>query len=156
MTATRLPVETSARLGLDPAHLPGLVGDGLLDGLDGDRLVLEVERAGLLARSRADAAGEFREVVGGVEVARGLLPVVLDQTRSFQSGIWLCTGQPVGPWQKGMPQSMQRAACLLQVVVVERQRELAEVADAFAGELILLLLPVVFEKACDLAHGFAP
>ena len=33
------------------------------------------------------------------------------QTRSFQSGIWLCTGQPVGPWQKGMPQSMQRPAC---------------------------------------------
>ena len=42
---------------------------------------------------------------------------------------------------------------LLQVAVVERQGELAEMANAFAGELILLLLPVVFEKACDLAHG---
>jgi hypothetical protein len=41
---------------------------------------------------------------------------------------------------------------LLQVVVVQRQRELAEVAHALTGELILLLLPVVFEKACDLAH----
>ena len=45
---------------------------------------------------------------------------------------------------------------LLQVAVVERQRELAEMAYAFAGELILLLLPVVFEKACDLAHRIRP
>ena len=41
---------------------------------------------------------------------------------------------------------MQRAACLLQVVVVERQGELAEVANAIAGELVLLLLPVDSRK----------
>ena len=30
-------------------------------------------------------------------------------TRSFQSGMMLVSGHPV--WQKGMPQSMQRAPC---------------------------------------------
>ena len=41
---------------------------------------------------------------------------------------------------------------LLQIVVVEGQGELAEVPHAIARELVLLLLPVVFEEACDLAH----
>jgi hypothetical protein len=39
-----------------------------------------------------------------------------------------------------------------QVALVHRQRELAEMAHAVAGELILLLLPVVFEEPCDLTH----
>ena len=40
----------------------------------------DVERAGGLARRRADAAGHLGEVVGGVEVARRLLPVgVIDE-----------------------------------------------------------------------------
>jgi hypothetical protein len=30
-------------------------------------------------------------------------------TRSFQSGMMLCTGHP--DWQNGIPQSMQRAPC---------------------------------------------
>src|ERR1700756_2909125 len=64
-------------LGLHPAIVPGAVDDGAFDGLDGDRIVVDVERAGRLARRRADAAGEFREIVGRVQVAGGLFPVVL-------------------------------------------------------------------------------
>jgi hypothetical protein len=40
------------RLRHDEAHLIGLVGNRLFDGLDRDRRVLEVERAGFLARRR--------------------------------------------------------------------------------------------------------
>src|SRR5438874_8812414 len=40
------------------------VGDGAFDGLDGDGVVVDVERAGRLARRRADAAGHLRKVVG--------------------------------------------------------------------------------------------
>ena len=36
------------------------------------------------------------------------------QTRSFHSGIMFPSGQPW--WQNGMPQSMQRPACLRSVV----------------------------------------
>ena len=63
------------RLRLDPAVLEGAVDDRAFDRLDGDRVVVDVERAGRLARRRADAAGEFREIVGRVQVARGLFPV---------------------------------------------------------------------------------
>src|SRR5207302_11220028 len=58
-----------------PALRDGAVGDGALDGLDGDRIVVDVERAGGLARRRADAAGHFRKIIGAVQIARGLLPV---------------------------------------------------------------------------------
>ena len=35
-----------------------------------------------------------------------------EDTWTTTDGVIHCTGQPVGPWQKGVPQSMQRAACL--------------------------------------------
>src|SRR5262249_26241046 len=63
------------RLGLDPALLLGLVGDRALDRLDGDRVVVEVERARGLAWRRAHAAGDLGKIVGRVQVARRGLPV---------------------------------------------------------------------------------
>ena len=114
----------------------------------------------LSVQASSQGAGQMRPVNSGKLLVEWRLRAASSQsfwkTRSFQSGIWLCTGQPVGPWQNGMPQSMQRAACLRRSLVVERQRELAEMANAVAGELILLLLPVVFEKARDLAHPAYP
>ena len=53
-------------LGLQPAIFPGAIDDGAFDGLDGDRVVVDVEGAGGLARRRADAAGELGEIVGRV------------------------------------------------------------------------------------------
>ena len=56
----------------------------------------DVERAGGLARRRADAARDFGEVVGRVQVLRRHFPVgVVDEV--VPVGIWLFTGQPV--WQ---------------------------------------------------------
>ncbi len=43
------------RLRHDPAFFPTLVDDEVLDRLDADRIVVDVERAGRLARRRADA-----------------------------------------------------------------------------------------------------
>ena len=57
------------RLRPHPALGEGLVGDGAFDRFDGDGHVDDVERAGGLARRRADAARHLGEVVGGVEVA---------------------------------------------------------------------------------------
>src|SRR6202022_797271 len=42
----------------DPAVFPGAVDDRAFNGLDGDRIVIDVERAGRLARRRADPSGE--------------------------------------------------------------------------------------------------
>ncbi len=74
-TATRLPVLCAAICGLTQLLFPGPVGDGAFDGLDGDRLVLQVQGAGLLARRRADPAGDLGEVVGGVQQLGGLFEV---------------------------------------------------------------------------------
>ena len=55
---------------------PAAVDDLALDGLDGHRVVVDVERAGRLAGRRADAAGELREVVGGVQGLQRRAPLV--------------------------------------------------------------------------------
>ena len=66
-TATRFPVLRAGGCGVDPALVPALVDDGVLDRLDAHRIVVDVERAGRLAGRRAHAAGELREVVGRVQ-----------------------------------------------------------------------------------------
>src|SRR5262249_22045219 len=51
------------RLGHDPAFLEALVDDGALDALDGDRLLVDAEDAGALARRRTHTTGELGKVV---------------------------------------------------------------------------------------------
>ncbi len=92
-------------LRLDPAFAPAALDDGMLDRLDRHRLADQVQRAGRLARRRADPAGEIREVVGLVQDGQRTARVVLiDPVVPFR--MMLLTGQPV--WQNGIPQSMQR------------------------------------------------
>ena len=76
MTATRRPVRTEGRTGCHPPLVPGPVDDRHLDLLDGDRVGVDAEHAGGLARRRAQAPGELGEVVGGVQAFDGGLPVV--------------------------------------------------------------------------------
>ena len=78
-TAIFLPVLVRGDFRLEPAIVPGAIDDGAFDGLDGDGIVVDVERAGGFARRRADAAGEFRKIVGRVQVARGFFPVAADR-----------------------------------------------------------------------------
>ena len=75
-----LPVFGLGRNGSDPAFCEGPLGDLVLDVLDGDRLVVDGQRAGGLARRGADAAGDLGEVVGRVQVLGRLAPAVaIDQ-----------------------------------------------------------------------------
>ncbi len=60
----------------DPALRPGPVDDLDLDLLDRDRVLVDAEHAGRLARRGAEPPGELGEVVGGVEAVDGLAPVV--------------------------------------------------------------------------------
>ena len=62
------------RFGLDPAFLIAPVGDFLFDVFDGDRVGVDAEDATGFAGGRADAAGEFGEVVGGQQGAEGVFP----------------------------------------------------------------------------------
>ena len=78
---------------------------------------LMVTGSSLIPRTQAasQGAGQSRPVKSGkllVACSRSIASRQLSRyTRSFQSGMMLSSGQP--SWQKGMPQSMQRAACFL-------------------------------------------
>jgi hypothetical protein len=65
-------------LRLDDAIHPGMVGDCLLDALDGDAaagvLLVDGQHARGLTRRRAEPPGELREVVGGVQAIAGGIP----------------------------------------------------------------------------------
>ncbi len=60
----------------DPALVPRPVDDLDLDLLDRHGVGVDAEHARRLARSRAQAAGELREVVRGVQPVDGVAPVV--------------------------------------------------------------------------------
>ena len=58
-----------------PAFFPPAINDRAFDRLDRHRLVDDVQCAGRLAWGGADAAGEFGEVVGGMEHRQRPLPI---------------------------------------------------------------------------------
>ena len=59
-----------------PTLVPSLVGDRHLDLLDRDRIFVDAEHAGRLARGGTDAPGELGKVVGGMESLAGLVPLL--------------------------------------------------------------------------------
>ncbi len=58
----------------NPAFLEAALDDVLLDFLDSHRRLVDAEHAGGFAGRGANAAGEFREIVGGVQLADRLAP----------------------------------------------------------------------------------
>ena len=67
----------------------------------------------LSVQAASQGAGQTRPVNSGKLLVECRTSIAWRQswrnTRSFQSGMMLLTGQPF--WQNGMPQSMQRAPC---------------------------------------------
>ena len=72
------PLARASRRGLrgNPALVPSTVDDLAFDRLDRHRIVLDVQSTRRLAGGGADAAGEFREIVGGLQVIQRLAPLV--------------------------------------------------------------------------------
>ena len=63
----------------------------------------------------------------------------------------LFSGQPV--WQKGTPQSMQRAPCDAERFFGKRVVNLEPIPDALGGRAAFGNFARVFEKAGDFTHG---
>ena len=107
-------------------------------------------------------AGQSRPVNSGkllVACSRSIAPSQSSrQTRSFHSGMMLPSGQPW--WQNGMPQSMQRPAC----VGDDRQQrppgparvDLVPVLDALLDRPPLGDLAAVLEEALGVSHAAPP
>src|SRR4029077_13121236 len=71
-----LPIGLAGRgLWFDPAFRECAVDNRAFDGLDRDRRVLDVQRAGRFAWRWTHAPGDFWEVVGREQIARGFGPV---------------------------------------------------------------------------------
>src|SRR5262249_25092311 len=137
----------------DPALFPAPVDDRAFYGLDGDRRVDDVQGAGGLARRRADAAGELREVVGGLQVLQRLLPLLaIDQ--AVDVGDLVVHGAAGVAERNAAIHAASRLA--VQRRPVERHEELFPVAQALLGIGVGAILAVDLEKAGGLAHENAP
>ena len=153
MTATFLFGPALRRLRLHPSFLEGAVDDRAFDRLDGDRRVLDVERAGRLARRGADPAGEFRKVVGREQIARRLLPIaaigeivpvgdlVVDRTADVTIG----------------DAAIHAARRLIaRRLLAQGQHEFAIMADSVGGRRIAPVRAIDLQKSRDLAHPVTP
>ena len=136
-------------LRLHPSFLEGAVDDRAFDRLDRHRRVLDVERAGGLAGRRANAAGEFRKVVGREQVARRFPPIaaigevvpvgdlVVDRTADVTIG----------------DAAIHAARRLIaRRLLAQRQHELAIVADSVGGRRITPVRAIDLQESRDLAH----
>ncbi len=137
------------RQGSHPALLESLVGDRALDGLDGNGDVDDVERAGGLARRRADAAGHLREIVGRVQVLGRHAPIgmVDEVVPVWDLIVHRAAGVTVGD------AAIHAAGGLAHDLGLGgRDNELAIMADAIGGRLVGPVLALDLEKARNLAH----
>src|SRR3990167_5357039 len=137
------------RLGHDPALVPSPVDDRAFDRLDGHRLIDDVERARRLAWSGADASGEFREVVRGMEDVERIPPVrLVDEV--VPVGDQVVHRTPVVTVRDAAIHAPGRLQP--QVGLGMRDHEFLVVADALLWIGVCAILAFVFEEAGFLAH----
>ena len=145
-------------LRLQPAIIPGAVDDGAFDGLDGDRVVVDVERAGGLARRRADAAGELREIVGRVQIARGFFPIALiDEVVEIGDLVVDRAARRArlnrtGAVAIGNAAIHAARGLVAGVLLAQGDDEFAIAFDALGDRRVFAVVPVDLEKTCNLAH----
>ena len=143
---------------LEPAIVPGAVDDRAFDGLDGDRVVVDVERAGGFARRRTDAAGEFRKIVGRVQVARGLFPIALvDQIVEVRNLVVdratrRARRDRAGAVAIGNAAIHAARGLVARFLLAQGNDEFAIVFDALGHRRVLAIVTLDLEKTCDLAH----
>ncbi len=148
-TATRLPVRTAAGSGTMKPSWKARSMMALFDLLDGDRRLVDAQHARGFARRRTDAAGEFREVVGGVQLPHGLAPAAaVDQIVPI--------GNQVGERAAGMA---ERNAAIHAARALRAESFLREglidfepVLDALGGRTALGHFARIFHEAGDFTH----
>ena len=148
-----LPGPLRRGLGHDPALLEGPVGDRHLDLFDGDRIGVDAEHTGRLARRRADAPRELGEVVGGVEALGGLVPLA-----AVHEVVEVRDDVP--EWTTGVAEghaAVHAARPLLGHLIRGEDREkLVVVLEAVGHRLLAGDLALVFHESACFTHGSSP
>ena len=124
----------AAGCGVDPALGERALGDRVLDLLDRHRVVVEREDAGLLARRRAEPAGELGEVVGRVQRVDGLAPAAACGRARSSRGSGCRAGSRCGRTARRSPCSGRpaRATC----ASLGREVHVAVVGDALGHRAV--------------------
>ena len=138
------------RLGMNPAFVKAAFDDGALDELDGDGRLVDAENAGGFTGSGADAAGELRKVVGGVEAADGGFPaIVVDQVVPIGNEI---VDRAAGVAEGNA--AVHAASALLALFLFrERLVDFEPILDAFAGIAAGSLFALNLKKTGDFTHA---
>jgi hypothetical protein len=157
-----LPRPLRRRLGDDPPHLEALVHDRLFDALDRDRVAVDPQDAGTLARGGADAAGELRKIVRLVEPLEGVVPL-LPEDQVVPVGDQVVDGAARGHAPQHRPGVAERDAAVHapRALLAERLRgqvvvELAPVRRALGGRPVLGCLPSELHEPRRLPHSRRP
>ncbi len=133
----------------DPPLFPGAIDNGAFDGFDGDRVVINVQGAGRLAGRGADAAGKFREVVGGVQHLDGLPPLALvDQIIPIGDDVI----DRAAVVAKGDTAIHAAGSLLSDRLGAERDNKFIVVGYPVCGRCIAPILTRELQKACGFAH----
>lgn len=124
-------------LGMNPTFFPPLIDDGTFNRLDGDGVILQIQRARRLAGRWAQAPRELREVVGGVKNMQRLPPI---PARHQIVPIWndvidRTTGMAV---RNATFHASQRLS--LDLILPERNDKLVKMAHSLANRFPRLIL----------------
>src|SRR5581483_5625134 len=137
------------RLRRDPAFLPCLVGDVVLDRLDADRVVVDVERARGFAGGRADAARDLGEVVGGMQhVDRGAHGAAIHEIVPVRNDV---VDRAAALAERDAAIHAARAL-LRRIGVGQAQDELAVMTNALGHRLRRLVHALELHETRDLPH----
>jgi hypothetical protein len=137
-------------LGLHPALRPGALDDSQLDLLDRDGVVIDVQHARRLARSRADQPGELGEVVRRVQLLDGLLPVAaIDEVVPVRDQV----AQRAALVAEGHATLHAAPALALELLLGLRVVVLLVVAHPLARVALVEAHAVDLDEAAELSHG---
>src|SRR3984957_9983323 len=137
------------RLRFDPAFRVCAVDNRAFDGLDRDRRVLDVQGARRFARRWTHTPGDFWEVVGREQIARGFGPVAA-----------VCEVIPVGDLvvDRAADVTIGDAAIhaarrlIARRLLAQRQHKLAIVPGSFGGRRLTPVRAIDLQEPRDLAH----
>ena len=149
----RLARLTRRRLRDHPAFGPRPLDDLDLDLLDGHGVGVDAEHTCRLARSRTEASGELREVVGRVQAIERV-PPVLSPDQVVPLGDEVSEGAPVVAERDAAVHAS--TGLLLEVLTREVLVDLTPVLDAYVDRTPHRRLARCRQKALGVSHGMPP
>ena len=133
----------------DPPFLEPAINNGTFDRFDGHRIVVDIKRASRFTWRGTNAAGEFGEIVGGMQHGQRVLPVIfVNQVVPVGDDVVYRTA-----FMAIRNAAIHAARSLIaQFPFGERKREFTIVLQTFFRREVIPFTPFDFEEAGFFAH----